>query len=63
MNERELADIIEAEASALSNLKDKDVLLSIRDCVLAVKPIPKDLQEQWVRIKANQQEASWKNDR
>ena len=63
MDERQIAPMLEDEAAGLSSLKDRDVLLSIRDYVLAFKPIPKDLQEQWFRIKANQQEASWKNER
>lgn len=63
MNELELARLIEDEAKELQDLRDRDVLLAIRDIVLTNKPIPKDLQEQWIRIKANQQEASWRIER
>ncbi len=35
--------------------RDKDVFSAIKDCIISSKPIGQDLQDQYVRIIANEQ--------
>ena len=48
--------ILDANIMAEDNPRLRDVAKRIKDCILTSRPIPKDLQEQYVKLASTQEQ-------
>lgn len=48
--------ILDANIAAEDNPRLRDVAKRIKDCVISSRPIPKDLQEQYVKLASTQKQ-------